>query len=201
MNISGTPVIAGIILAAGNSSRMGRPKQLLDWDGAPLVRLVAEYALASQLNHVLVVVGAAAEQVTAALDGLPLSIVNNPEYATGQGSSLRVGMTALAANVDAALILLGDQPFVTPPVIDRLLDRWLESRAPIVAPSYRGQRGNPVLFERQLFAQLAVVEGDQGAREILRARAAEVDLVPFDDDRPLLDIDTPEDYNRTRPLW
>jgi molybdenum cofactor cytidylyltransferase len=188
--------IAAIILAAGSASRMGRPKQLLDWDGRPLVRVVAEQALAASLGQVLVVVGAAHDAVTAALAGLPLRIVANPDYAVGQSTSLRLGVAALGPDVAAALVMLGDQPFVTPAILGRIIAEWRSSGASIVAPVYAGQRGNPVLFARVVFPELLAITGDQGARGVLAANPARVRLAAFDDDRPLADIDTPEDYQR-----
>jgi molybdenum cofactor cytidylyltransferase len=188
--------IAAIILAAGSASRMGRPKQLLDWGGRPLVRVAAEQALAAPLDQVLVVVGAAHDQVLAALEGLPLRIVANPDYAVGQSTSLRAGVAALGPQIAAALVMLGDQPFVTPAIVGRLVDEWRASGASIVAPVYAGQRGNPVLFARAIFPELLAITGDQGARGVLAADPARVHPVAFDDDRPLADIDTPEDYRR-----
>lgn len=188
--------IAALILAAGSSSRMGQPKQLLDWHGQPLVRVAAQNALASQADAVYAVIGAAGEQVAAALAGLPVTIVKNQAYASGQASSLRVGIAALPGDVSAALVLLGDQPFVSPEIIDTLVAAWRETRSAIVAPSYNGQRGNPVLFSRAVFPELLGVQGDQGARAILQADPARIQLVAFADTRPLEDIDSPEDYQR-----
>ncbi len=191
-----TEQIAAIILAAGASSRMGRPKQLLDWGGRPLVRVAAEQALAARLDDVIVVVGGAGGAVTAALAGLPLRVIDNPAYAEGQSTSLRAGVAALGPAVAAAVVMLGDQPFVTAAIVERLIAEWRATGAAIVAPSYRGRRGNPVLFARAIFPELLAITGDQGARAILAAHAADLRLVPFDDDRPLADIDTPADYQR-----
>ena len=188
--------VSGLILAAGASARMAQPKQLLDWGGRPLVRAAAEVALAARLDPVLVVVGGAREQVEAALAGLPLHIVVNPDYAAGQSTSLRAGIAALGQEVDAVVVLLGDQPFITAAIVERLVAEWRASGAPIVAPVYAGQRGNPVLFARALFPELLAIQGDQGARAVLAAEPSRVHLVPFDDPRPLADIDTPEDYQR-----
>jgi molybdenum cofactor cytidylyltransferase len=195
-----TDSIAAIILAAGSASRMGQPKQLLDWGGRPLVRVVAEHALAAQLDKVLVVVGAARDAVAAALADLPVELVENSAYADGQSTSLRAGTAALTPDVGAALVLLGDQPFVSPEIMMRIVEEWRASGAAIVAPVYRGQRGNPVLFARAIFSELLAVEGDQGARAILAADPARVRKVVFDDDRPLADIDTPADYARLRTV-
>lgn len=190
----------GIILAGGSSSRMGRPKQLLDWGGRPLVRVSAEAALASRLSDLLVVTGAAEDQVVAALAGLALHFVHNLQYAEGQSTSLRAGIAALPSTSDAALILLGDQPFVTAETIDQIILHWQATGAPIVAPRYQGQRGNPVLFARSIFGDLLAVSGDQGARSLLSARSAEIATVDIDDPRPLIDIDTPEEYARLLAL-
>lgn len=191
--------VAGIVLAAGAASRMGQPKQLLDWGGAPLVRVVALAALAAGLNELLVVTGRASEQVEQALADLSARCVYNAEYAQGQGTSLRAGVAALSPQTDAALILLGDQPFVTPATIAAIVAAWRSDGPPIVAPRYRGVRGNPVLFARPLFPELLAVTGDQGARAILAARAGSIQYVDFDDDRPLADIDTIEEYQRLAP--
>jgi molybdenum cofactor cytidylyltransferase len=193
-------MIAGIILAAGTSLRMGQPKQLLDWGGRPLVRAVAETALAARLDQVIVVTASAGGEVAAALADLPVRIAPNPLTAAGQSTSLHAGIAALPPDVAAAVILLGDQPFVTAAIIDALVGIWRDHRAPIVAPVFAGTRGNPVLFDRSVFAELLAIEGDQGARGVIARDPARVHCVHFDDDRPLLDIDTPESYAYARQL-
>lgn len=177
---------------------MGRPKQLLDWQGRPLVRAAAETALAARLEPLVVVVGGARAEVEAALAELPLRIVFNPEYAAGQSTSLRAGIAALDAHAEAVVVLLGDQPFVTTAIVERLVAEWLSTKAPIVAPIYAGQRGNPVLFARAVFPELLDIRGDQGARSVLAADPSRIHPVAFDDPRPLTDIDTLEDYERLR---
>lgn len=193
-------MIAGIILAAGSSSRMGQPKQLLDWGGRPLVRVIAATALTAALDEVIVVTAGADTAVAAALADLPLRIVPNSRAEEGLSTSLRASIAALSAGVAAALILLGDQPFVTVAIIKALVDAWRDRRAPVVAPVFAGVRGNPVLFDRSVFAELLTIEGDQGARGVIARDPARVHLVYFDDERPLLDIDTPEAYMRARRL-
>src|SRR6266545_882860 len=188
--------VAALVLAAGASSRMGRPKQLLDWNGRPLARAAAEVALAARLNPLLVVVGAAKAEVADALAGLPLQIIANPDYAAGQSTSLHAGIAALGHDTDAVVVLLGDQPFVTAAIVEQLVAEWRASEASIVAPTYAGQRGNPVLFARAIFPELLAIQGDQGARAVLAADRSRVRLIAFDDPRPLADIDTPEDYER-----
>jgi molybdenum cofactor cytidylyltransferase len=190
--------IAAVILAAGASSRMGRPKQLLDWGGRPLARAAAEPALAARLAPIVAVVGAARAEVEAALADLPLQVVANPDYAAGQSTSLRAGIAALDPDADAVVVLLGDQPFVTAAIVERLVAEWHASQASIVAPVYAGQRGNPVLFARAVFPELLAIQGDQGARSVLAADPSRIHPVAFDDPRPLADIDTLEDYERLR---
>ncbi len=190
--------VSALILAAGAAARMGRPKQLLDWDGRPLVRVAAETALAAHLSPVLVVVGSAQAEVAAALADLPLQVVSNPDYAAGQSSSLRVGIAALPPEVQAVVVLLGDQPFVTGAIVQRLVAEWSASGSPIVAPVYAGQRGNPVLFDCAVFPELLAIHGDQGGRAVLAANPERIRSILFDDPRPLADIDTPDDYERLR---
>jgi molybdenum cofactor cytidylyltransferase len=190
------PRIVGVMLAAGAARRMGQPKQLLAIDGRPLVRHAVERALAAPIAELIVVTGAAAPAVAAALDGLAVRCVFNPDYAMGQSTSLRVGALAAPAPYDALLLLLGDQPFVDPAVITRLIDAWQAGAGAIVAPGYAGQRGTPVLFDRALVPELCAVHGDQGARGIIAADPARVAIVPIDDARAAIDIDTPEDYQR-----
>jgi molybdenum cofactor cytidylyltransferase len=187
---------AALILAAGASTRMGRPKQLLGWGRRPLVRAAAETAVAAGLAPILAVVGAARAEVVAALAGLPLRVIDNPEYARGQSTSLRAGIAALPLDAAAVVVLLSDQPFVTPQIVARVVAAWRTSGAAIVAPVYAGQRGNPVLFARAIFPELLAVGGDQGARAVLAANPSRVHLVHFDDPLPLADVDTPEDYER-----
>jgi molybdenum cofactor cytidylyltransferase len=191
--------ISILILAAGASSRMGQPKQLLGWGGIPLVRLVAMQALALHPFEVVVVTGASHPAVSSAVAELALRVIENPEYAAGQSTSLRCGIQALSSAADAVLVLLGDTPFVTSALMQQLIDAATSNDLPIVAPRYRGTRGNPVLFRRPLFEALARIEGDQGARTILAAHPDQIQYVDIDDDRPLIDIDTPELYAMYKP--
>lgn len=188
-------VIVGVLLAAGRSMRMGRPKQLLPWRGVPLVRHMAHIALATQLRELVVVTGAAAQAVHAALGDLPVRVVHNPAFEQGQSTSLRVGIQALPPGVDAAMVLLVDQPLLQPATIDALIAAW---RPPwqIVAPRYAGQRGHPVLFARALFDQLCALQGDRGARNLLERYAAQSLLVDVTDGGVVLDMDTPDVYRR-----
>jgi molybdenum cofactor cytidylyltransferase len=191
--------VGAILLAAGTSSRLGTPKQLLAFGEVPLVRHVAAQALASRLAQLYVVVGNHADDVRAALVDLKVSIVENPHYQQGQSTSLRQGLLAFPRSHSAALILLVDQPFVDSTLIDRLIALYEETGAPIVAPQHAGRRGNPVLFDQSLLPELLTVVGDTGAREIIQRHRDRVVTLELPDDRAFTDVDTWEDYQRIRP--
>ena len=189
--------VTGVILAAGRGSRLtgDLPKPLLPWDGDTLVGHVAATALASEgLDDVLVVTGYQAERIAAALAGRPVRVVHNPAWVEGQSSSVRAAMEALSPDVGAALFLLSDQPAVSAATIDALVTAHRRSLAPVVAPLYRGgQRGNPVLFDRATFAELAALTGDAGGRTLLESYGDRVQYVPIDQPQPQ-GIETWEDY-------
>jgi molybdenum cofactor cytidylyltransferase len=189
---------AGVILAAGEARRMGQPKQLMEWHGKPFVRTVAETALAAGLSPLVVVTGQSHEGVEQALAGLPVRLVNNPGWAGGQGTSVAVGARALPPEVGSAVFLLADQPQVSRNVIERLVAAHAESLAPITAPEIGGKRANPVIFDRSLFSELAELNGEAGGRAIFARHT--VTLLPWDDPRLMMDVDTPEDYARLLAL-
>ncbi|MFW5713318.1 MAG: selenium cofactor biosynthesis protein YqeC [Brevefilum sp.] len=185
---------AGVILAAGESDRLGRPKQLLDWEGVPFVRQVALNALAAGLTPLIAVTGASHKQVEDALEGLNVDCVYNPDWSTGQSTSVQSGISALQEGTDSAMFLLSDQPQIGPNLIRNLRARYSENRQPITAPMVKGQRGNPVLFSQSVFDALRQVRGDRGGRAVFDQ--FEVDWLPWDDERILLDVDEPGDYER-----
>jgi molybdenum cofactor cytidylyltransferase len=187
-------MIAAIILAAGESSRMGQHKLLLPLLGKALLVHVVDNTLAAGVENVVVVVGYHADDVRALLANYPVRLVENPDYAQGQSTSVRAGISALAPQTDAAIILLGDQPLVTPALLRDLIETWQHTGKPIVAPFYQGQRGNPVLFARSLFAELLAVTGDQGGREVLQQHAGEIASVVVDDADAAQDLDTWQEY-------
>ena len=184
-------MIAAIILAAGQSSRMGQHKLLLPLLGKPLLLHAAASALAAGCDDVLVVVGYRAEAVRQLLSDQPVRVVENPDFAQGQSTSVRAGIAALTPQTEAALILLGDQPLVSPAILQRLMLAWRDTARPIVAPYYAGQRGNPVLFARALFPELLTVTGDQGGREVLQRHAAEIYIAQTE---AAQDLDTWQEY-------
>ena len=188
-------MIAGIVLAAGQSSRLGRPKQLLPVHGEPLIRHTLRRVLASSLDQVILVIGHEADEIRTAVADLPVACVFNADAAAGQSTSVRAGLAALSPDVAAAVFILGDQPGVDPNVIDTLIASWRESGAPVVVPRYEDRMGNPVLFDRRLFPELAALEGDSGARPVVRAHhySGELQVVPVAGKAPP-DVDTEADY-------
>jgi molybdenum cofactor cytidylyltransferase len=188
------PFVGAIVLAAGASRRMGQPKQLLTVDGQAMVRRVAEAVCAAGLRQVIVVLGAQAQAVAGVLQGLPVDLVVNHAWQEGMSTSIRAGLDALRPEIDAALLVLADQPDLGPELLRILIDHYRATDALIVAPYYEGQRGNPVLFDRALFVELGGVEGDRGGRAIITHHEADLARVDVDDPAVVSDIDTLEDY-------
>jgi molybdenum cofactor cytidylyltransferase len=196
---------AAVVLAAGEAKRFGRLKQLLPWQGTPLVAHVVQQALATEaIAGVVVSTGAQAGLVHAAL--LPhqqqIALISVADWAVGQSRSVRSGLHAAQAGatgkLSGALFLLADQPGVTPDLLAALIQCHRQTLAPVVAPRYQGKRGNPVLFDRQTFDQFDGLEGDTGARSIIQRYEGEVAWVDWPTDEILRDIDTPEDYDAAR---
>jgi molybdenum cofactor cytidylyltransferase len=173
---------------------MGRPKLLLDLRGRSIIRRTVETVL-EQVEDVVVVTGAEDAALRQALGGLTVRFVNNPRPQDGQGSSIAVGVGALATETRAALIVLGDQPKLHASIIPTLIEAFLAIGKPVVVPSYRGTQGNPVLFGNEVFGELAALTGDGGGKAIVQARPDRVARIEFDLPTPA-DVDTPEDYAR-----
>ncbi len=191
------PRIAALVLAAGRATRMsGSNKLLCQVDGRPLVRRVADAACASRCRPVMVVTGFAEEAIVAALGGAPVSLAHNADYASGLSTSLRRGLAALPADIDGALILLADMPWIGAVDIDRLVAAFDPADPSIVVPVRGSRRGNPVLWPRRHFAAIRALSGDSGARELLVEHTAEISVVDFDDDDIFADVDTPADLLR-----
>lgn len=193
------PRIAALVLAAGQSRRMNGPNKLLaEIEGRPMLRHVVETALGSQARPVVVVTGHERARVEAALAGLDVRLIHNPDYASGLSTSLRSSLDALPAEIDGALICLGDMPALTPAHLNRLIAAFnpLEGRA-ICVPTLRGKRGNPVLFAARFFPEMREIAGDVGARHLIGLHAdevCEVDMAGLDAAAGaiFLDLDTPE---------
>jgi molybdenum cofactor cytidylyltransferase len=188
--------VAGVILAAGESRRLGRPKQLLPLGQKTMLEHVVEVALSSPLQEVIVVLGHRAEEIQPLLGGV--KAVVNEEWPQGLSGSLRVGLGALSPQFEACLFFLADQPQVTPQLVDSLITRHRRTLAPIVAPRFRGRRGNPVLFARSLFPELLILQGEEGGRSLIEKHRSLVEWVEVDSEDYFLDIDTQEDLKRLR---
>ena len=192
--------VAAIVLAAGRSTRMGAVNKLIaQIGGKPLVRIAAEQALASAAGPVIVVTGHQRDKVEAALSGLNVHLVHNPDYAEGLGTSLRAGIAAVPNEVDGAIVCLGDMPQVDAGLIDMLLDAFdPESGALIVVPTIAGRRGNPVVWARRFFPDLMSIGGDFGARYLIGNYAEAVIEVPVAGEAALTDVDTPESFSAVK---
>ena len=186
--------VAAIVLAAGGSSRMGRPKQLLPFRGRTLLRHAVEVALEAGCDPVVVVLGAAADRVTLELAGLPVTAVVNPDWATGPGTSVRTGVAALPDAVDATLFLLADQPLVDAEHLRSLGDAHAATGLPMAASGYAGSAGVPALFARECFPDLFALDPAAGAKQLLARDPERVAVVSFP--AGAIDLDTPADYER-----
>jgi molybdenum cofactor cytidylyltransferase len=187
------PRIAALLLAAGQSSRMGSNKLLAEVDGRPMVARVAQRLLSSHARPIIAVVGNDADRVDAALGRLPVERVRNPAFAEGLSSSLKRGLAALPPDIDGVIVCLGDMPLVTGRDLDRLIAAFnpLEGRA-IVVPIRHGKRGNPVLWAKRFIPEMAELAGDVGAKHLIGDYAELVAEVEMDSDGVLIDIDTPD---------
>lgn len=193
-------MIAALVLAAGGSRRLGRPKQTEPWGATTLLGHVVERTRRFPVEEVWVVVGASAELVLGTVDLSGCGIIENPEWEDGLAASLRVGLDALTrlSKADAALIVLGDQPDVDPDVVASLIERQRRTKALAVVPKYRYAPGNPVLVDRRLWPRLMSLEGDEGAQPLLKAHPEWVEEVWVEHLSPR-DVDTPIDVDELRP--
>lgn len=199
---SARPAVAGVLLAAGRGTRMGSSNKLLmDVGGRPLVVVAVEQAIGSQLDCVVVVVGHQADQVRAALAGMPVEIFENPDFREGLSASIRAGIGALTSGFDGVAFLLGDMPCVRSSHIDTLIGAFATAgRGAICVSSYQGSRGNPVLWDAQYLPDLRRLSGDVGGRGLLARYADRVREVPMPDGGVLIDVDRPDDFRSAASL-
>jgi molybdenum cofactor cytidylyltransferase len=195
-------VIPAIVLAAGKSSRMGRPKATLPLDGGDsfLTRIIRTF-LAAGVTDVIVVVGHDADAAIRAVSEHDLSVtfVENPDYEQGQLTSLLAGLRVVdRPGVVAVLITLVDVPLIRPSTVRAVIDKYIETHAPVVRPVRAGDHGHPVLIDRSLFGALRHADPRLGAKPIVRAHASAAGDVPIDDDGAFADADTPQEYERLR---
>jgi molybdenum cofactor cytidylyltransferase len=190
--------VAAVVLAGGQSTRMGQPKVLLPWDGRTVIESIVSRLVVARMPEIVVVTGHQRAAVEAALADLPVTLVHNPHHAQGEIlSSLQAGLRALPDSIAAGLAVLGDQPMLDPRVVGQVLAAYARDEGQIIAPAYRGQRGHPILIDRQFWPELLAARAC-APREVLRRYPAHTTLVPVDNDDILRDIDTPEQYRQER---
>ena len=188
--------ISGLILGAGASQRLGPPKQLLPFRGTTMLGwVVGQTQRAASLDEVVVVLGRAADQVRERVDFGTARVVENPVFGEGCSSSYRAGLAALNPESSAIMIILGDQPGITPEIIDRVAGEWRHKESVIALCSYRGRKGHPMIFAQSMFDQLVGLHGDKAAWKLVDANAGVVQEIYFDLSFPD-DINTPEDFER-----
>jgi molybdenum cofactor cytidylyltransferase len=191
--------VAAIILAAGKSTRMGEPKQLLRLGERTVLERTLENVRAAGVEEIVLVLGSSAATIQRQLPSSTfegIKVVVNQAWGQGMASSLREGLAALSPQIDGALIVLADQPFLRPATLDQIVDRYRLANAQIVIPMYKGSRGNPVLLDRSVFADVMALDGDVGCRAIFGGHVEGIVKVEVEDVGILLDIDNKEDYER-----
>jgi molybdenum cofactor cytidylyltransferase len=190
--------IAGVILAAGGSTRLGQPKALLTWRGQTFIETVADTALKSGLSTIIVVTGEYDQEIRHALGNRPVFFVRNEDWKSGQASSIKAALRALPSHTGGVIFMLVDQPQVPVRYIQALLEVHHQTLAPIIIPLVKGQRGTPVLFDGATFTELGKIEGDSGGKQVFSKFTAH--WLPWYDESMLLDVDSPEDYQRLQEL-
>jgi molybdenum cofactor cytidylyltransferase len=193
-------MIAALVLAAGGSSRLGAPKQLLQWGDTTLLGHVLDTLRGLPFDELFVVIGANGDEILDKVDLSGTSVIENPEWEEGMASSLRVGLDAVLrlSRADAVVIFLGDQPDISEDVVNGLIEARRSTKRQAIVPKYRYVWGNPVMVERSLWPRLMSLEGDEGAKRLLQAHPDWVHEVWFEQ-RPPRDIDTKADFEELRP--
>jgi molybdenum cofactor cytidylyltransferase len=186
--------IAGIILAAGTATRMGKTKQLLPYEGTTLLGRVMENAAQSDLDELIVVLGHDAGTIIKTIDFSDITVIINKDYAKGQSTSLIKGLGAVSGSSAGAMFLLSDQPLITAGIMNRMITAFQTSKAPMIIPFYKGRRGNPVIISRPLFPKLMSLSSDTGARVMFEEYKDTLLKLNIENDAILFDVDTPVDY-------
>jgi molybdenum cofactor cytidylyltransferase len=188
-------MLAAVVLSAGESSRMGRPKALLPVGESFFLDRIVTALRATKVGRIYVVLGHNAAALKEKIKDLPVTILINPDYSLGQLSSLHVALRALEKEAVEGIVLhLVDHPFIDAKLVDRMIDAFYASKKLIVVPLCRGRRGHPAIFSRGLFGELLAAPLDQGAKTVVRAHSADTLELETDDEGITCDIDTPEDY-------
>ncbi|MEK7335210.1 MAG: nucleotidyltransferase family protein [Candidatus Binatota bacterium] len=194
-------MIVAVVLSAGESSRMGSPKALLPISGVPFIEEIVRALKGTKIDRIIVVLGHHAEEIRKRIARLPVTFVVNRDYAKGQLSSLIVAIRSLEAEkdtekVDGVLVHLVDHPFISPALVDHMIDRFYETKKLIVIPRYGGRRGHPVIFSSRLFPELLSAPLEKGAKVVVHAHRDETLEIETDFAGVTIDIDTPEEYRQ-----
>ncbi|HET9278132.1 MAG TPA: nucleotidyltransferase family protein [Flavitalea sp.] len=193
----GSTNIGLILLAAGESSRLGRPKQLLLFNGKTFLQHTIQVASASNAQQIIVVLGAHADAIEKEIEGIDVRIVKNTEWEEGMASSIRCGVRAfkeITSEAQGVILMVCDQPFVTASLLNELINAHQTTGKSIVACSYEDTFGPPAFFHRSLFEELLQLKGDVGARGIVRQHTEDVEVIPFP--KGIYDVDTETDYEK-----
>ena len=188
----------GIILSAGESKRMGTPKQLLPWGKTIILQQVIDNAAASHLEQIILVLGSRAAEIAHKITLSPKThIVINKDYQEGMSSSVICGIKNAPAGAEAFMLLLGDQPFISPAIINNVLDEYQRGKYGIVIPVYKGKHGHPVIFSAKYRPELLAI-ADNGAKAVVNKHPGDILEIPLDAPEILTDIDTPQDYQKAK---
>ena len=192
-------MIVAVVLSAGESSRMGRPKAFLPFRGANFIETIVGALKQSKVGEIVVVLGHNAEEMKARVEHLPVTIVVNRDYKSGQLSSLQAAIRHLAASarpVDGIMVHLVDHPYLNSALVDRMIESFYATRKPIVLPRHGTRHGHPVIYSAALFNELLQAPLDQGAKAVVNAHRADTVELETDDAGIAIDIDTPEEYRQ-----
>ncbi|MGE5223925.1 MAG: nucleotidyltransferase family protein [Omnitrophica WOR_2 bacterium] len=193
-------MIAAIVLAAGQSRRMGRPKMTLPWGTTTVIGQVVSVLAEAGLQEILVVTGGARQDIEEAIRRLPARAIYNPDYSQGEMlSTFQTGLSALGEDCKAALVVLGDQPQIQVEVVRMVIRAYQETRAALVVPSYQMRRGHPWLLDRSLWPQALGLKNPETLKDLLKRNSDQIHYLLVETDTILQDIDTPEDYRRFYP--
>jgi len=194
-------MIVAVVLSAGESSRMGRPKALLPVDGVRFIEKIVTALKSTRVAKIIAVLGHDADEMRRQIGDLPVTMVVNPNYKRGQLSSLVAAINSIqsskdSASVDGILVHLVDHPYINPDLVNLMIDRFHETKKLIVVPRYQGRRGHPVIFSSALFAELLAAPLDQGAKTVVHAHRDDTLEIDTEDEGVTIDIDTPEEYRQ-----
>lgn len=197
-NTTSQKIVHSVLLAAGKSERFGSAKILLPLGEKPMLRHIAEIILASEANGLTVVLGEVVKEARTALQDLQVQYIINEDWPSGQSTSIKKGLKALPREASAALFFLADQPFISTELINEIIKRYKGSHDRVIIPRVGAQRTNPVLIDRSFFPELEKIEGDTGARALFDRFP--ISWFDWEDERLLLDIDSPDDYKKIQGL-